>query len=348
MSSRRSATSPTGAPSTRHRSYWEIFTSRSPLEHTWSLAIEEQFYVVWPLVIVFVLAVGAPRRLVLALALAALSAIAMLVLYAPESTTRVYMGTDTRASGILLGAALATVLTPRAALSAARGALLDGAGVASAIGPAIAWSVFDGQSWLLYHGGFWLTELGALVLIACAVQGSRSLVARALAWRPLAGVGTISYGVYLWHWPVHVFVSSDRPARPRPHRAPLRDHLRGRARLLPLPREADPRARAPKGRSFWAVPAGVTLGLLIAVRATHAQDGEAPKGSAMINALVTAIVKDEASFRVVVVGDSTANTLGWALRGLQERGLAVDLHRRDGCTIMADLCGLTEWPALLA
>ncbi|WP_437326590.1 DUF459 domain-containing protein [Sorangium sp. So ce381] len=332
-----------------HRSYWEIFTSRSPLEHTWSLAIEEQFYVVWPLVIVLVLSRWARRGvLVLTLALAALSAIAMLVLFAPESTTRVYMGTDTRASGILLGAALATVLTPRAALSAGAVRLLDGAGVISAIGLAIAWSVFDGQSWLLYHGGFWLTELGALVLIACAVQGSRSLVARALAWRPLAWVGTISYGVYLWHWPVHVFVSSDRLHGPA--LTALRFAITFAVALVSyrfLERPIRERG-LPKGRSFWAVPAGVTLGLLIAVRATHAQDGEAPKGSSMINALVSAVVKDEASFRVVVVGDSTANTLGWALRGLQERGLAVDLHGRDGCTIMADLCGMTEWPALLA
>ena len=97
--------------------YWALFGSPSPLEHTWSLAIEEQFYLVWPLLLVAITA--APRR-VLALAggLAIASFVWMQVLYDPASPSRVYFGTDTRLASILIGAALAAWV----ALTGTRGA----------------------------------------------------------------------------------------------------------------------------------------------------------------------------------------------------------------------------------
>jgi peptidoglycan/LPS O-acetylase OafA/YrhL len=73
-----------------------------------------------------------------------------------------------------------------------------------------AWRTLDGQNPFLYHGGFWLTELAAVVLIACAVQGPSSYVARALSFAPLRFVGDISYGVYLWHWPIFVVLTPER------------------------------------------------------------------------------------------------------------------------------------------
>jgi peptidoglycan/LPS O-acetylase OafA/YrhL/lysophospholipase L1-like esterase len=215
------------------KSYWEIFAAPSPLEHTWSLAIEEQFYLLWPLMLVLVVRLTRARSLLgrrvlfaLTVGLAIASAVTMFVLWTPERASRVYMGSDTRAGGILAGAALAMLIRPgegpeRWSDRFVRG--LDIAGGVSAIGLAIAWTTLDGQSPRLYHGGFWLTELFALVLIACALAGSsRSIVAKVLALRPLVFVGVISYGVYLWHWPVDVVLTAERTHLGRVVLEPLR------------------------------------------------------------------------------------------------------------------------------
>ena len=206
-----------------HRSYWELFAAPSPLEHTWSLAIEEQFYVLWPLLVVavFTLAGGSKvdlaakrgtRALAVASGVLALgSATAMTWLYVPEDTTRVYLGTDTRGAAILAGAMLASVLAESAPTRDVRMIrVLDLFGLVAAAGLGAAWALVDGQSPFLYRGGFWLTELAAVVLITCAAQGRESLIARGLAVRPLRVVGAISYGVYLWHWPLYIVLTTER------------------------------------------------------------------------------------------------------------------------------------------
>jgi peptidoglycan/LPS O-acetylase OafA/YrhL len=193
------------------KSYWALFAAPSPLEHTWSLAIEEQFYIVWPLL--FVLAV-ARRRLpmptlaMLSLSLAGVSVAAMALLFDPAKSARVYFGTDTRAASILLGAALAFALAGRTLRQFVR--LLDAMGVLCILVLAAAWVHLEGQNRLLYRGGFVATELACLVLIACATVGEQSVVARLLAVRPIAWLGTISYGVYLWHWPVFCVLTLER------------------------------------------------------------------------------------------------------------------------------------------
>src|SRR4051794_2930819 len=89
-------------------SYWELFSVPSLLAHTWSLAIEEQLYVVWPLIVVVALRFGRRALLFTALGLGVASAIAMIVLHGDgDPTSRVYFGTDTRAAAVLFGAALA-------------------------------------------------------------------------------------------------------------------------------------------------------------------------------------------------------------------------------------------------
>ena len=150
-----------------HRSYWDLFSAPSPLEHTWSLAIEEQFYVLWPLLVGAVLARGrnAPRRmLVVSIVLALASAIAMFVLFNPGATTRAYLGTDTRGAAILVGAALAAWMAPLdgapKSLRAVRA--IDAMALVAAAGIGFAWFRLDGRSPFLYRGGFWLTEIAAL------------------------------------------------------------------------------------------------------------------------------------------------------------------------------------------
>jgi peptidoglycan/LPS O-acetylase OafA/YrhL len=328
-----------------HRSYWQLFAAPSPLEHTWSLSIEEQFYVVWPLLVVLVLRRRSSRSvLALSLALSLLSMAAMLWLFRPENTSRAYLGTDTRMAGILAGAALATLLVPGRTLSARSTRKLDVLGLVAAVGLGTAWCKLDGTNPFLYHGGFWLTELAALVLIGCAVQGERSLVARALSWRPLRLLGTVSYGVYLWHWPVNVFLS---PERVHMHAFALHA-LRftvtfaiaiASYRFLERPIR---RHGVPFGRPQYIVPAAVALSIVLVVRATYARPGDNASPYSLLEA-APGTPPELVRYRVMMFGDSTANSLGWGLRGLREKGVAVDLHGKDGCALFGDACDGPHW-----
>ncbi len=192
-----------------------MFRTPSPLEHTWSLAIEEQFYLVWPLVFVGLLAWWKRRTpeavLVVALVGAAASTLLMVLLYDPASPSRVYYGTDTRATGILLGAALAAGLALRGpARSRAGRTALEVAGWVGLATLALAWTQLGGDSGTLYRGGFLVCGVAAVLVIATAVHPQRGLLGAALGFRPLCLLGIISYGVYLWHWPVDLVLDADR------------------------------------------------------------------------------------------------------------------------------------------
>jgi peptidoglycan/LPS O-acetylase OafA/YrhL len=329
----------------RHQSYWQLFAAPSPLEHTWSLSIEEQFYVVWPLLVSLVLRRGTSRTLLgVCLVLSALSMAAMLFLFDPGNTTRAYLGTDTRMTGILLGSALATLISPNDHLGARAVRTLDVCGLLAALGLGVAWATLRGTNPLLYRGGFWLTELGALSLIACAIAGERSWIARALAIRPLTWLGTISYGVYLWHWPVNVFLSSERT-----HLHGLGLHALRFAvtfaiaiasyRFLEQPIR---KHGVPFNRPLYIVPAAVALSVFLVVHATYAEGRSQPAApSTQLPSSVSA--PEFVRFRIAVFGDSTANSLGWSLRNLHGQGVAVELMGKDGCNMLEDTCEGSHW-----
>jgi len=329
-----------------HKSYWELFAQPSPLEHTWSLAIEEQFYVVWPLIVVFVVSRWKPRAITyVAIAFGVLSMIEMAILGSSESTSRAYMGTDTRATAILSGAALATFVPPTKTFDARTVRFLDVLGVFAIAGLATAWWKLDGMSPFLYRGGFWATQACGLALILCAIAGpSSSWVARVMSLAPLRYVGTISYGLYLWHWPVFVMLSGERL------------HVHG-WRLFAIQIavtfaisivsfhlfEKPIRERGvPFGKPLVVVPVSVAACVLLVVRATYARKPTSkplpPSEVALADAGADAI-----NFRVMVLGDSTSNSLGWALRGLREPGVAIELRGKDSCTMLWDTCGGETW-----
>ncbi len=200
-------------------SYFARFAPPGPLNHLWSLAIEEQFYLVWP----FVLLLGVkvvretplrsgvrPRLAVATLLLALVSAILMAALYHPSlDPSRVYYGTDTRAFELLFGAALAMVwpsrkLSPR--ISAGARNTLDGLGVVGLIAIALMIWQTDQYSSFLYRGGFIVLSI-ATVMVVAALAHPASRLGPILGWKPLRWIGVRSYGIYLWHFPVIVLTT---------------------------------------------------------------------------------------------------------------------------------------------
>ncbi len=206
----------------------------APLRHLWSLAVEEQFYLVWPLVMIVLLRRGSRRVQdicwgLLVAAIAVAIAVAALFHQGPVGTCEVtpnaywhvgercisindflYLSTPTRAGGLLLGAALAMVWRPMALLRGpmrARGRVLD---VAAMIGlvalGALTWSLHvttpDGGDPWLFRGGFLATGIATILVIA-AVTHRGSMSGRVLGNVVLVWIGIRSYGLYLYHWPIY-------------------------------------------------------------------------------------------------------------------------------------------------
>jgi peptidoglycan/LPS O-acetylase OafA/YrhL len=195
------------------RSYFDAAGGPSPLEHLWSLSIEEQFYLVFPLLCGLVLTRWS-RKWAVGIALGgALAATAWrFALYQPgDDPARVYFGTDTRASGLLLGVALGVFWTPnrlRPHTNPRFTALLDVVALAGAA--VLAWYALrlGEHRPVSFLAGFTAAQLATLALIAVAVYPAPTRTAWLLSTRPLRWVGVRSYGIYLIHWPVIVFLST--------------------------------------------------------------------------------------------------------------------------------------------
>jgi peptidoglycan/LPS O-acetylase OafA/YrhL len=210
----------------------------APLRHLWSLAVEEQFYLWWPIVMILLLGRAGTRRVadvsrwLLLAAIAITVVIAMVYYHGPIGTPAttpnaywsiggrsiakldtLYMSTVTRAGGLLLGSAFALVWRPYAVMRGplrSKGRILDVGAILSVA--ALAWMVWSihlvttvGASASLFRGGLFLVGLAMLVLIAAVTHGG-TYSRRLLGIRPLVWVGLRSYGLYLYHWPIFMII----------------------------------------------------------------------------------------------------------------------------------------------
>ncbi len=323
--------------------YFNETSASSPLLHTWSLAVEEQFYVIWPLVVLGVMHFTRSLKALFALCCAAALASAtwMYVLYdGGLNTNRVYLGTDTRSQCLFIGCALAVglvLLTQRSheegrlshgelwQPAGGTGRILCGAlGVVGAIAAATIWVLTSSTSSFPYSGGFFLIGLSVAAVIVSAVAAPRSIVPRLLSLSPVRYVGRISYGLYIWHWPIFIWLDHARTGLLGYELFAVRVLVTFAVAVVSfhlVERPIRMGTFVTQWRAWLVVPAGVGVVLVAIVAATTGTTALATTafGSALgttSSSTTTTTTPPSATgppVRVLLLGDSVALTLGVGL-----------------------------------
>lgn len=336
--------------------YFSATAAPSLLTHTWSLAIEEQFYLLWPLLVAASAWVARRRGWSAAgvvLGISGFGAVAsagwMAVLFGEgASASRLYYGTDTHASALLVGAALAAGLAlrpgPRTAVGRA-GASRKGmkwptvAAVLAIAGVGWAACSLASSDPVAYQGGFLAVAVAVAVLLAALVTCPASPVARVLSFRPWAYVGRISYGMYLWYFPLFSLIDHQSTGLSGPALLACRvaaDLAIAAASFHLVESPILRRSPAPSHRFSSAPPRSrPVVALAVSVVAVAALVTAVPGASPGVDQAAAGVaegpVPAEAGtathpIRLLITGDSTGMTLGLALA-------AVPADRRDGLVV---------------
>lgn len=312
---------------TSGHSYWEIFSRPSPLQHYWSLSIEEQFYLLYPLLLVGVAALArrgrASLRLVLVTLAVASTATMAALSWSGVETARIYYGTDTRASEFLVGAVLATLLVRDGSLRVWRGRGFAAVNLLATAYVLATVLLVPQDAAFLYRGGFAAYSVATAVLINAALQPGT--VTRVLSWRPLVWMGTVSYGAYIYHWPIYLALDASGWLGGAPLLALQIAATFAAAQLSYVFLERPIRERRwLTGTSAALAPIGAAAAIVLAIVLVTAAPGDLadrrPKGPWAPTAMpdVTSPARSQVT-RVMVLGDSVAWTLGrgfssWARR----------------------------------
>ncbi|MFT8908914.1 MAG: acyltransferase, partial [Lentilactobacillus diolivorans] len=192
------------------QSYFDRFNGESPFTHLWSLSIEGQYYLIWPLILIALVLIIRKKKTIayILLAFAVISALLMGFIYTgPSTLNRVYYGTDTRMFSIIFGAVLAIVWPSahlRKHINRRSRLILDGLGIGSFLLMVYLYFELAGQNTFTYRGGMFIMAIASMALIAtCAHPGAdvnRWLTNPVFSW-----IGTRSYGIYLYQFPVMIF-----------------------------------------------------------------------------------------------------------------------------------------------
>ncbi len=331
--------------------YFGRTAAPSLLLHTWSLGVEAQLYLVWPLVTIAVLARWGHRALSrVALLLAAASAAAGVLLAhgGGAQATGAYYGTDTRAEAFLLGAAVAAALAGRRARGGTRYA---GAGVAGMAITAVLWASLSGTSPWLWRGGLPLAAVATAVIVVDVVVRPLGWAARVLSMGPLRGLGRVSYGVYLWHWPLLLLLDTQRTGLTGPALLALRLAATAAATaaswvLVERPILSGGWRRLRLGSRpaiAMIVASAMVAGLVLApvARGASAADRKPPVASAPphfvpvgLSAAPRPLAVAPGTVPALVFGDSVAFTLGYGMVPIAGRyGVDLDDAALIGCGV---------------
>ncbi|HXW36155.1 MAG TPA: acyltransferase family protein [Acidimicrobiales bacterium] len=317
----------------------------SPLIHMWSLAVEEQFYLVWPLVFLAVMRFWRSLWALLAVCVigALASAIEMALLYKPGNTTRLYFGTDTHAQSVLVGAALAVGLAiwserrsragdPEAGangelpsttdwhVESRRGRrLLTVIGVVGVVVSGLMYATLNSTDSFSYRGGFLIASLAAsavLLSVSCVPLGP---VSRTFSFAVFTYIGRISYGMYLWHFPLFTYINHARTGLTGWALFGVRFVITlaiATASFYLVERPIRMRTFITSRRAWVATPLAVgTVAVAVAaagIAPAAANEVATPSGSVPATPIHGAIgiTYQRAPVRVLLVGDSEALTLG--------------------------------------